>query len=328
MSNDLRWLLSTIGKRSYIAEYLREVSSPGARIVGTGCDKYTVGFLSCDVSYVVPEIASEKYLNAVFSIVEKENINAVLTLSDLDLKVLPSAREKLQSNGVSCFFPDSVTSDLFLDKQITEKYLKLNGFDTPQTYTSLEDAERNLNYPIIIKPARGSASKGFSVINNGKQARKHWKTIDRPIAQEYIQGKQINVEACSSPEGELLGISVWEKISSISGETLIARTVDNKKAIELVKSMLVVRPIPGPIDVDLIETENSIYIIEVNTRFGGGYPASHLAGAEFPAAMVGWMKGIYPSNIQKYKQGVSMMKKLVPVVFEETLIDYNNDSYS
>ena len=42
------------------------------------------------------------------------------------------------------------------------------------------------------------------------------------------------------------------------------------------------------LDVDLFANENGIYILEMNARFGGGYPFSHMAGVNLPEAIIKW----------------------------------------
>ena len=44
------------------------------------------------------------------------------------------------------------------------------------------------------------------------------------------------------------------------------------------------------LDCDAFIDENGdVYILEMNARFGGGYPFSHLAGVNLPKAIVKWL---------------------------------------
>ena len=45
------------------------------------------------------------------------------------------------------------------------------------------------------------------------------------------------------------------------------------------------------LDVDVFMKEDIPYILEMNARFGGGYPFSHMAGINLPLAIVKWLNG-------------------------------------
>ena len=45
---------------------------------------------------------------------------------------------------------------------------------------------------------------------------------------------------------------------------------------------------PGVADCDVFLTPSGPVVLEVNPRFGGGYPFSQLAGADVPGALVDW----------------------------------------
>jgi carbamoyl-phosphate synthase large subunit len=44
-------------------------------------------------------------------------------------------------------------------------------------------------------------------------------------------------------------------------------------------------------DVDLVEHEGSLYVLDLNVRFGGAHIFSLYAGARVPDAMVAWRQG-------------------------------------
>jgi carbamoyl-phosphate synthase large subunit len=49
----------------------------------------------------------------------------------------------------------------------------------------------------------------------------------------------------------------------------------------------------------------------MNPRFGGGYPVSHLAGADFPQMLLRLIRGeqVEP-RVGDYREGIVMMKSL------------------
>jgi carbamoyl-phosphate synthase large subunit len=315
-------LLSTIGKRNYIAKYFKEILPPESKIVGTSNSEHTIGFLACDCSFIIPSFTENGYSDAIVEICEKEKINAIFTLSDLELPYIAKLKYKLQNMHIKCFFPNENTVNRFLNKHETFIFLKRNNFFTPETFTSLEEAIKKLGFPMVIKPRDGYASQGFLIVHDKVTALNHWTKIQNPIAQEYLQGKLINVEACSDAFGRILSLCSWIKHSSVAGETLIAQSKIDLNAINLVQKLLTLSPIPGPIDVDLIEHNGELFILEVNTRFGGGYPVSHLAGADFPRKLYDSIINIYPEKLISIEENIIMMKELVPVQYNPVVNYY------
>jgi carbamoyl-phosphate synthase large subunit len=47
----------------------------------------------------------------------------------------------------------------------------------------------------------------------------------------------------------------------------------------------------GPLDCDMFVTKHGCYVIDLNPRIGGGYPFSHIAGANLQAALIAWANG-------------------------------------
>ena len=70
----------------------------------------------------------------------------------------------------------------------------------------------------------------------------------------------------------------------------------------------------GPLDVDFFLKEGEPYILELNPRFGGAYPISHLAGSDFPKILIDLANDeVKPSDYEKYhdyKEGVIMIKDI------------------
>jgi carbamoyl-phosphate synthase large subunit len=79
-----------------------------------------------------------------------------------------------------------------------------------------------------------------------------------------------------------------------AGQTDRAATVDDPRLQalgELIGRRLGHR---GILDCDAFVDRDGICVIDLNPRFGGGYPYSHLAGANLPAAFLAWAHGERP----------------------------------
>ena len=323
----INWLLSTIGKRGYIAEYVRTASPAGSRIVGTGNDPHTIGFMACDCAHLVSSIGDAGYIDELLEICDAEQISAMLTLSDLDVRAISQSRDRFESKGIACFFPSFFAAETFGNKWKTFVELDKRGIATPRTWNNCEDALKSKSgYPLVVKPRKGSASEGVRVVNSDAELIDSWLHCEEPIVQEFAHGRLINVEICSDLEGRPLTGTVWERLSSIAGETGLAKTIDMPAALDFIVSLLKIIPVPGPIDVDLVDTGDGLVVLEVNTRFGGGYPVSQLAGADFPGAMEHSLRGIKPQKFDRYRRNVVMMKALAPVEYKPNLKEMGKES--
>lgn len=96
-----------------------------------------------------------------------------------------------------------------------------------------------------------------------------------------------------------------------SGETDEAVTVDELALWELGRRLGEKIGHRGNLDVDVFDCEGRFYVLEMNARFGGGYPFSHCGGADLPLALVLWALGRpVPGDILRVKPGVRAWKDI------------------
>lgn len=306
-------LFSCIGRRGSIADYFRKHLNSSDMIIGTSNTELTPGFNSCDKAFVMPSIKDEDYLTKFLELCKKEKIDAVLSFFDLDIEKISKIREDLEKEGITPIFPDSNVSKICFDKFETHEFLKNNGFNSPQTYIDLElaieDIEKEkLSFPLIVKPRFGFGSKHLFVARNMEELKIFFKYGPDMIVQEFMEGQEYGYDILNDLNGKALSCVVRKKYSMRSGETDQAITVKSKKlvkeGINLANSLKNI----GPLDVDFFVHNEKVFILEMNPRFGGGYPLSQLAGADFPSLICKMIKGEKLEPINDYKEGVVMMK--------------------
>lgn len=302
-------LLSTIGKRGYIADYFRQHMSAEDRLIGTGNSPWTPGFHRCDDVVLMPDIESEEYLGAVLQICEQREIGALVSFSDPDVFRLSSIREELIALGVTPFIPGPQPASICFDKYETARFLDELGIGHPRTAVTLKDAA-DFTFPLFLKPRTGSGSASNYRVDNSAELERVFDSEPNMLIQEFVRGEEINVEVLGDLEGQIVGLSNWRKYQSTRGETEQSVTIRDEGVIDVALQAARALGVVGPMDIDLMRTADGVIVIEFNPRFGGGYPVSQLAGADFPGKMMAMARGETVKPDLDYTVGVAMMKEL------------------
>jgi len=287
----------------------------GEVIIGTANTPWNVGFRSCDVNYIVPSIGDPEYIPALLNICEKHSVRLILSFLDGDIGALAATRSQFLERGTIPLITSDTVNSICLDKWNTFCFLKEHGFTCPTTYKDLDAVRKALNcgdisFPLIVKPRRGSASINVFTARNPAELEVFFNYADEMIVQPKLTATEYGVDVCSHlTSGEVLAVVIKRKITMRSGETDQAMIVDHPKIEEMVRRLGSILKVPGPLDIDILEVDGMPYILEMNPRFGGGYPLSHLAGANFPAIIMAMIRNQpIPEVINKHQREVVAMK--------------------
>jgi len=329
-------LLTSVGRRTYMVNYFKEALQ-GNGLVHAANSVETYAMKIADKSILTPLIYDNNYIEFLLEYCLKNSIKAVISLFDIDLPVLAKNKKKFADNGITVIVSDLEFIQICNDKWLTYNFLIKNGFNTPASFLTIEEvlmAIRNdsINYPLIIKPRWGMGSIGIFQVDNQEELeilyKKTQKSIDESylkyesqqapeksiIIQEKLAGDEYGLDIFNNLNGEFLACVAKKKLAMRAGETDIAEIVENKKLFEIGKKISQLSKHIGNLDVDCFWVDNEFYILEMNCRFGGQYPFSHLAGVNFPKALIKMLLHEKIDNqILRVKTGTIGMKDLYPV---------------
>ncbi|HPQ35349.1 MAG TPA: ATP-grasp domain-containing protein [Tenuifilaceae bacterium] len=332
-------LFTCAGRRNYLIDYFKEALNGEGKVVVADMQKSAPAMASADVGYVVPEVYSNNYIDTLIDICNKENVKAIFSLNDLELPILAQKKEVFSSHGVKVIVSSPTIIDTCFDKWKTNKFAESIGLNVPKTYLSIERAKQaiesgEVNFPLVIKPRWGSASIGIEFPLNLEELELSFKLLRKKVErsilgrasssdiensimiQEKISGKEFGLDILNDLEGNNIVVYVKEKLAMRAGETDKAVLVN----IPVVEAMgqsigLNLRHI-GNLDCDIMENEGKYYFLEMNPRFGGGYPFTHLTGGNFPLALIKLLKGETLNEslfVKKYGQAFSKADRLIPI---------------
>ncbi|WP_346678042.1 ATP-grasp domain-containing protein [Erysipelatoclostridium sp. An173] len=306
-------LLTSVGRRGYLVQYFKEALNGLGKVYVSNSDSNSAAFKYADEYVVSPLIYDNHYIDFLLNYCKKNNIKLLISLFDIDLYVLACNKSKFEEIGVNVVVSDKEFVKICNDKWLTYNYLKDNKIETPKTFLSIETAiealkNNEISFPLIIKPRWGMGSLEIFTADNENELRIFYNKIKRDIWNSYlkyesnqdrdncviiqkkISGDEYGVDLINDLDGNHISTIIRKKIAMRSGETDAAEIVENKMINNMMSKLAKISNHIGNLDVDILKDDNDkYYILEMNARFGGGYPFSHLAGVDLPLALIKWL---------------------------------------
>lgn len=311
---DINILLTSVGRRSYLVQYFKEALAGHGAVHVSNSTSICPAFQFADYSIVTPLIYDSEYIPFLLDYCKRNHISAVLSLFDVDLPVLAANRMAFKEIGVELLVSDKNVIDICNDKWLAYLFLKEHGFHVVPSFCNFEDAKTALDngiakFPFIIKPRWGMGSIGIYEVWNMKELETIYQMVFRNISSSYLKyestqdmnhcvlfqqkitGQEYGLDVINNLDGEYIHTVIKKKIAMRSGETDCAITEENAILSALGHKLSKQLKHIGNLDVDVFLTDtNTPYVLEMNARFGGGYPFSHAAGVNLPKAIVSWLR--------------------------------------
>ena len=305
-------LFTCAGRRTYLLKYFKEQLGDDGLIVATDMQLTAPALTADDVKEQVPAVYAEDYIDCTLDICRRYDIKAVICLNDLELPILAENKHRFEQIGVTPVVSTTEVIDICFDKYRTAKYVESLGLGTPVTFINYDEAlhaisEGTLKFPLVLKPRWGSGSIGIEFVNSMEELvdvytillKKVKKSIlataskgdEYILIQQKIEGQEYGLDVMNDLSGKHRAVSMKKKLAMRAGETDKAQTVDNAEIRAIGCTLGRNLKHIGNLDVDVFEKDGKYYVLELNPRFGGGFPFSYEAGVNFPKAIIEWLKG-------------------------------------
>lgn len=331
-------LFTCAGRRTYLLNYFKEQLGNDDKIIATDMQLTAPALSAADIKVQVPAVYDSTYIDKTLDICKKYQVEVLISLNDLELPILAEHKERFQAIGTKVIVSDPEVIDIAFDKYKTAQWVESIGVTAPKTYVRLDEAKKALAsgdivFPLFLKPRWGSGSIGLETVDDmeeldivyGLLFKKIKKTIlatasigdEFILIQEKLMGKEFGLDVMNDLTGKNVGVSVKQKLAMRAGETDKAITIDLPEVREMGRIIGENLKHIGNLDVDIMQRANGDYcVLELNPRFGGGYPFSYEAGVNMPKAIIEWAKGngIDPSILQpRYGETFAKCDYLVKV---------------
>ena len=279
-------LVSSCGRRVGLIRCFRQslqTRGIAGAVYGIDSSPDAPAFHLADRAWLVPRCTEPQFPDAVLELARRYRIGLIVPTIDPELPVWAAQRERFRTAGVMVASGSSECCAICGDKWNTYEWLCANGFPTVRTWRAdcRHEAE-GWSFPLVAKPVNGSASIGVQRIGNPAELASVPLRGDILI-QEAAPGLEYTINVFVDGRGKCLAAVPHQRLEVRAGEVSKARTLRDPALIEL--GMRIAERLPGAfgaLNIQGFLDANGVFrVVELNARFGGGYPLAHQAGARF-----------------------------------------------
>ena len=290
-------LISCVGRRVELLKYFKNSLvkiSQDAKIFASDLNPNlsSACYFADDIIKTMP-IGDDNYIDNLLTVCIKNDIGLIIPTIDTELLVLSQNTQLFLDNDIEIVISSPDLISKCRDKRITHDLFKKIGIQSPIIYE-----KSNIIYPCFCKPYDGSNSSGAKIIYSKNDLTSEIDKNEKNIFMELVSKdyKEYTVDAYFDRSQVLKCLIPRERIEVRAGEVSKGITrknyvydylKDKLKQLEGARGCVTVQVFGDPISKD-------IKGLEINPRFGGGFPLGYSAGGTFPE----WILNEYIQNIE------------------------------
>lgn len=283
-------LITSVGKRVALVRYFKETLIrffPEAKVLSTDMnpEMAPAAYVS-DGCFKVPRVTDESYMEQLLTLCEAHEVGMVVPTIDTELIVMARYKERFAEQGICLIVSETPFVTICRDKRLTNDFFMQHSIPTPKPID-----KRHPEFPMFAKPYDGSLSTNLHYIRNAEELTSEILDDPKLMFMEYIDKKvykEYTVDLYYGRDNLLKCAVPRERIEIRAGEINKGRTAKNS-LVRFVKEHLgEIEGCVGCICIQMFYNESlsDVKGIEINPRFGGGYPLSYMAGANYPSFLI------------------------------------------
>lgn len=283
-------LITSAGRRvSLVRMFKKEIQKifSEAQIFTTDAEpKLSAACYESDGAFKVIKNDAEGYIEELLKLAVRENIKVIIPTIDTGLQILADRKALFADHGITLLTCSSRFIQICRDKRQTSSFFAEKGIDTPKIFS-----KDHLQYPLFIKPYDGSMSVDTYHVRNAEDLTSQHFNNNKFMYMEYIDAdlyEEYTIDMYYDKNHQLKCLVPRRRIEVRGGEINKGITVKGFVYEYLREKLQYIEGAVGCLTMQLFynSNSNSIKALEINPRFGGGYPLSYLAGANYPQYII------------------------------------------
>lgn len=234
----------------------------------------------------VPRVTDSSYLDELLQICKEWSVKMIIPTIDTELQILSNNINLFLNEGITPIVSSAEFINACRDKRIINDFFIERGIEIP-----IPMSKDNYTFPFFIKPYDGSLSKDIFLINSKEDLTDYHFSNSKLMFMEYINPKEFDeytVDCYYNKQNNLICVVPRKRIFVRAGEINKGVTHKNEIVSYLKERLNHISGAIGCLTMQFFFNPDTKRIIgiEINPRFGGGFPLSYLAGANYPSWLI------------------------------------------
>lgn len=304
-------LILSAGRRVSLTRLFREAASLHGLSVITA-DMHPERSSACRDGgnwITLPHVTSPEYAGLLEAYCRENNVKLVVPTIDTELPLLARLKRHFSTFGCTIAVSDGALIEHCADKRKTAALVEPRGLKMPLTMQP-----DSLTYPLLIKPYDGSLSAGIFVLRSAAELTQSHLDNPRNMFCQYLEPAEFEEFTCDAyfdRDNGLRCVVPRLRIEVRGGEVSKGQAVRNEITTLFREKLDVLPGAIGCLTVQIMRhrTTGEDYLIEINPRFGGGYPLTAGAGAAYHNWLIEeYILGRPVSDFDGWKDGLTMLR--------------------
>ena len=239
-----------------------------------------------DGCFEVPRCTSEDYIESLLTICLGNDIGLIVPTIDTELAILSANKEIFANQGIFVSVSDYEFVMMCRDKRNTGEFFEKHGIRVPKPIDKYHPS-----FPMFAKPYDGSLSTNLHYIKNADELTEEILSDPKLLFMEYIDKevyKEYTIDMYYGRDHKVKCIVPRERIKIRAGEINKGLTEKEPLTSYLYERLEKIEGCIGCIciQVFLNPSTRDVVGIEINPRFGGGYPQTYAAGGNYAENLI------------------------------------------
>jgi len=311
-----RVLVTGAGGPAAIAVFRALEPDHSVTLLAADMDAWAAGLylVPSDRRVIVPPGTSPGFADALLALCVDHGVDLLIPTVDCELGAVAGQADRFTAAGIRLLLPPAAVLEVTLDK-LALATACADVVRVPRTESAATTDPAGWSYPVIVKPRRGSGSRGVAVVDSADGLRAR-RLGDDMLVQEYLPGEEYSVDVLADPSGAVVAAVPRVRQRVDSGVSVAGYTVVDPELEGFAVAVVEALGLPFVSNVQIRRDDaGRPALLEINPRVPGSLALTVAAGVDMARLAVDALRG-RPLPATVPHRAVAMVRYLADHVVE------------